>query len=237
MIKKLFLFVSLLFTFTFVSAEGVSLDRMVEVINDGVITDEYLDMKSHEVDSDTSRRKWKNVVLKADHTEDTLTVSVQFEDFDGIYAKGFTAYLVDGNLKSEINFTSKDLEEKNFDDEVELHNLLPYWEIEASSGFSEVKNYLKSGYIKKLDEIFDKCYKEEMHLCRTHIDSIGSYSYISEVEMNDEATNYLLKVLKKEAKAEKNNKLTLFVVLVGIVILFVFLILKLKEPKPKALKY
>ena len=114
---------------------------------------------------------------------------------------------------------------------------MPLWEVEASGEWKEIKKYVSGSYINKLNTIFDRCYRKEMHLCRTSVNSYDNHVYTSDVELNEKAALYALSVLKEEKKAADNDRLMAMLAIAAVVLVIIILLLKSKEPKPQIMKY
>ena len=121
--------------------------------------------------------------------------------------------------------------------EIEIHNMLVYWAVEASDSFETIKEYVDSNYIQMFEGYFDRCYREEMHACRTNVISYGNYEYISDVELNEEPGKYVIVKLKEDKREEHNSNMLYMIFIVGAVIGVLFIIAKLSEDKPKPIKY
>lgn len=220
-----------------VSAKNVTLDDMVDVINDGIITDEFIAMKKSELNNETKELLWNDVKVNAYVEDGMLYVNYEYSTDEEVIAGGVEAIILeDGKtLKSEITYNQYD--DYFWEREIELHNLLPLWEIEASDGFEEIKKYVKENYIRKFNTIIDRCYRQEMHVCRTSVSTYGDYVYTSDVELNEEPANYVLKVLKEEKKEQDNDRLMAVLVVIAVIVGIIMLIMKGSEPRPKPIKY
>lgn len=235
---SLLLFVMFLFLFGInVNAKNVTLEDMVDVINNGAITNEYLESKKSELDEETGKLKWDNVIVKAYIDDGMLYIDCEYITPDEVNAVGVEAIIQEDGitLKSVIEYNEKD--EYHYEREIELHNLIPLWEIEASDGWEKVQEYVESDYINKLNSIIDRCYRREMHACRTSVSTYGQHEYISDVELNEETANYVISKLKEEAKEEANDKLNARLLVLAIILILVMLFIKLIQPKAKAIKY
>lgn len=220
-----------------VNAKNVTLEEMVDVINNGTITSEYLESKKSELDEDTGKLKWDNVIVKAHIDDGMLYIDCEYITPEEANAVGVEAIIQEDGitLKSVIEYNEKD--EYHYEREIELHNLIPLWEIEASDGWEKVQEYVESDYINKLNSIIDRCYRQEMHACRTSVSTYGQHEYISDVELNEEAVNYVISKLKEEAKEEANDKLNARLLVLAIILILIMLVIKLLQPKAKAIKY
>lgn len=233
------LFISLFFLGIIVNAKTVTIEDMIQVINNGEITKEFLNTKQNVTDKD-GNKLWKSVTLRAHLSDDNaLQISGQYQVNNDDVTKLFIvkAYMQeDGKtLKSVIEYNEKD--EYHPLEEIEIHNLIPLWEIEASDGWKEIKEYVDKDYINKINSIIDRCYRKEMHACRTSVSTYGQHEYISDVEMNEEAANYVITKLEDEAKEIANDRLMVLLLVVAIILILVILVLKSFEPKPKTIKY
>lgn len=239
---SLFLFVIGLFFFGItVNAKSVSLEDVVEVINSGDITKEFRKDKLSEKDSDTGKKLWKEVEIKASAINNQVYIQFTYSNDDNVmYSTVVANVLEDGlTLQSNIEYSDKDSEEnlKIIRYKIELHDLLPLWEVEASGEWKEIKKYVSGSYINKLNTIFDRCYRKEMHLCRTSVNSYDNHVYTSDVELNEKAALYALSVLKEEKKAADNDRLMAMLAVAAVVLVIIILLLKSKEPKPQIMKY
>lgn len=235
---SLLLFVMFLFLFGInVNAKNVTLEDMVDVINNGTITNEYLESKKSELDEENGKLKWDNVIVKAYIDDGMLYIDCEYITPDEVNAVGVEAIIQEDGitLKSVIEYNEKD--EYHYEREIELHNLIPLWEIEASDGWEKVQEYVESDYINKLNSIIDRCYRQEMHACRTSVSTYGQHEYISDVELNEETANYVISKLKEEAKEEANDKLNARLLVLAIILILVMLFIKIIQPKAKAIKY
>ena len=230
--KKLILFIFM----GSVSAKEVTLDDMVNVINNGVITEEFKKDKLAEIDEKTKEKKWASITIGATKKENGIEVSYAYSG-STIEVGSFSATILeDGKtLQSKISYKKDD--DYKFEHEIELHRLLVYWAIEASDGFSTVKEYLDKDYITFFDAVFNKCYRKDMHSCRTYVSNYGDYEYTSDVELNEGAVDYLIDYLKEEDRKEKNTDMLLMIAGVGVVILILFIIAKSMEEPVKKVKY
>lgn len=238
-IKFSYLFYALImFSFCItVNARNVSLNDMAEVINDGVITKEFVENKLNEKNEDSNSKKWKNVVITAQVVNDQLYVNYSYSGNTETANGTITAKILDDGktLSSTIEYNDND--DYHYEREIEVHDLLPLWEIEASDGFKEVKEYVSGGYISKLNSIVDRCYREEMHVCRTSVNTYENHVYTSEVELNEGPVDYVISVLEKEKKDADNQKMVKTLGVFAIILVIIILILKSFEPKPKPIKY
>lgn len=230
----------MIFVFGFgivVQAKNVTLSEMVEVINDGIITKEFIKAKKAEIDDKTKEKKWTEVNVSA-YTEDgMLYVDYEYSNKDEVVAGGVEAKILEDNLtlKSIINYNEKD--DYLYEREVELHNLIPLWEIEASDGFKEIQEYVESDYISELNRIIDRCYRQEMHVCRMSVRTYGDWEHVSDVELNEEPANYVLSVLKEEKREADNDRLMGILTVVAIVLVVLMLILKSASKEPKKTRF
>lgn len=234
----LFLFTLLMFSFcTNVNAKVISLDDMVTVINEGVITEEFIDMKETEIDEETGKVKWKDVQIRAYLEGTTLYVEYTYTNKDVVSSGKISAVIRDDGitLRSVIEYNDKD--EYHPLEEIEVHNLIPLWGIEASDSWKEITKYVESGYINKINSIIDRCYRAEMHACRTSVSSYGQHEYISDIELNEAAANYVIEKLELEAKEEASKKFNGLLAVVAIILISIMLLLKASQPKKKAIKY
>ena len=239
---SLFLFVIGLFFFGItVNAKSVSLEDVVEVINSGDITKEFRKDKLSEKDPDTGKKLWKEVEIKASAINNQVYIQFTYSNDDNVmYSTVVANVLEDGlTLQSNIEYSDKDSEEnlKIIRYKIELHDLLPLGEVDASGEWKEIKKYVSGSYINKLNTIFDRCYRKEMHLCRTSVNSYDNHVYTSDVELNEKAALYALSVLKEEKKAADNDRLMAMLAVAAVVLVIIILLLKSKEPKPQIMKY
>ncbi len=249
---KLFIILVLMFSFTLVvSAEEekskptVTLEEIVDVINNGEITKEYIKLLKDEVDEKTDKKVWNEIKIRGAVIDGELIVSYSFKgneiredtddySYDGRQRKetGDIRFAIqeDGvTLKSVIKYKEKD--EYLYEMAVEVHNLMPLWEIEATDKFAEIKKYIKDGYIQGINTIIDKCYRQEMHVCRTVINSYGDVEVISDVEMNDEPAKYVLNVLREQEKEANNSRNMVLLMCVAFILAIIMIVLKnIKDP-------
>lgn len=242
-LKKLIFTLCLFMMMGIVSAKEVTLNDMVNSINNGIFTKEFVNRKLEEVDGATKSKKWKDVIINASTDGNTLTVSYTYVGNEGFENQtgSFTANITeDGkSVQSIIKYTDKDDYEPT--NEIELHDMLVFWEIESTDGFKTVKEYeefiVNDGYLNKFNGMFSKCYRQEMHACRTYVSSYGKYEYISDVELNEEAVNYVILLLQDEKRADTNRTILIYTGIFGVVVAFLYFCLKSNEPKAKTLKY
>ena len=45
------------------------------------------------------------------------------------------------------------------------------------SAIENIDKYVKENYISKFNTIIDRCYRQEMHVCRTSVSTYGDYVY------------------------------------------------------------
>ena len=234
--KKLFFFLSLFMFIGVVSAEDITLDEMVDTINNGIITKEVIELdKATLVDG---KPKWEEIIINATKIDNGISIMFTYVGEEA-HVGEVKAYLQeDGKtLKSVITYHEDDkyIPEK----EIEIHDLLVFWTIEASDSFEEIKKYNKDdeNYLGLMVSYFDKCYREEMHACRTNVSNYGNYEYISDVELNEEPAKYVIGRLKEDKRAEDNKNMLYMIFLVGVGIAILFIIAKACEPKAKPIKY
>jgi hypothetical protein len=220
-----------------VSAKVVTLDDMVNVINKGVITEEFIDLKENEKDDKTGKIKWRDAQIKAYIENEALIVEYTYTNKDLISTGKISATMQEDGitLKSVIEYNDKD--EYHPLEEIEVHNLIPLWEIEASNSWSEITEYVDGGYINKINSIIDRCYRKEMHACRTSVSTYGQHQYISDVEMNESAAFYVIDKLEEEAEEKESKRFNTILLIVAVVLILLMLLLKSSEPKKKAIKY
>ena len=224
-----------------VNAKTVTLDDMVEVINNGVITKEYLESKKQEKFPTGNKKMWKAVSVNASVIDGTLSIQYVFENREGTTSDVITAQMQeDGKTLKSVIYFDENQDGVNPDDykyDIEVHNLIPLWEIEASDGWKEIKKYVEKDYINKLNTIIDRCYRQEMHACRTVVSTYGKHEYISDVEMNEEPANYVIEKLEIEAEEEASERFIAMLTIIAVLLVLVILVLKSFEPKAKAIKY
>lgn len=238
--KKINIFFFSLVMFLFcgsVNAKVVTLDDMVVTINEGVITEEFIDMKENEKDEKTDKVKWQDAQVRAYLEGEILVVEYTYTNKDVVATGKINATMQDDGitLKSVIEYNDKD--EYHPLEEIQLHNLIPLWEIEASDTWDEITEYVEKGYIEKINTIIDRCYRAEMHACRTSVSTYGQHEYISDVEMNEAAASYVLEKLEEEAEEAASKKFNGFIAVIGIILALIMLLLKSAQPKRKAIKY
>lgn len=232
--KKLFTFILLFMFMGSVSAKEVTLDNVVNTINNGVITEEYKNSKLSEVNGNV--KVWDSVSVKAKKVADGIEITYEFSGDTTVTGTINAVVLEDGKtLQSKFNFNEEDKDNNKY--RIEIHDMLVYWVIETSDGFEKIQKYVSEDYINKFNGYFNKCYREELHACRTYVESYGNYEYISDVEMNEESTNYVIGLLKKEARSEKNNEILFYLLIAGVVIAVLFFIARSMQPKVKPIKY
>ncbi len=216
----------------------IDLEDVVKVINDGDISKEFLESKKNETDED-GKKVWKSVKLYS-HTENgTLHINYEYEAEEEYYAGNIMANIAsDGiTLSSLIEFNDKD--EYHYGREIEIHNLIPLWVLEASDSWDKIEGYIKdeASYITKLNTIFDRCYRKEMHICRTVNSSYGEHDYISDAELTEEPAKYIISKLKVEAEEKANDRLMAMLLIVAIILILIIGLMKASQPKRKVMKY
>jgi hypothetical protein len=234
--KKLFFFLSLFMFIGVVNAKEITLDEMVDTINNGIITKEVIKLELATMNGD--KPKWEEVIINAVRKDNCIDIALIYVGEEGIMGNVNACLLEDGKtLQSIIRYHEDDkyIPTK----EIEIHDLLVFWAIEASDSFDEIKEYNKEddNYLGLMSSYFDKCYREEMHACRTYISNYGNYEYTSDVELNEEAAKYVIKRLKEDKRAEDNKNMLYIIFLVGVGIAVLFVIAKMCEPKAKPIKY
>lgn len=239
---SLFLFMVGLFFFGItVNAKDVNLEDVVDVINNGDITKEFKKDKLAEKDPDTGKKLWKEVEIRAHLLSNQVYIQFTYSNDDNVVDNTVIANVLDDGLtlQSNIEYSDKDSEEilRIIPYKIELHDLLPLWEVEASGEWKEIKKYVSGSYINKLNTIFDRCYRKEMHLCRTSVNTYDKHVYTSDVELNEKAALYALSVLKEEKKEADNDRLMAMLAIAAVVLVIIILLLKSKEPKPQVMKY
>lgn len=216
----------------------VTLDEMVKVINNGVITEEYLETLKNEIDSETEKKRWKNVSISASTIDGGLSIKYSFEGNEEIRSGEIRPTIIeDGKtLKYVLYFNEDEADYYKYD--IEVMNLIPLWEIEASDKFAEIKKYVKNDYITNLNNIIDRCYRQEMHVCRTSVSTYGDWEYISDVELNDEPANYVITILEEQKAQDDNDRLMARLAIIAVVLIIIIIVLKSStEPKKQAIKY
>ena len=234
--KKLVLFIVMFLFVGNVYAKDITLDDVVNVINDGVITEEFKESKLLELDDKTKEKLWNNISITAIKTSNGIEVSYAYSG-KTVEVGSFTATMLDDGITLQSKISYKKDDDYKYENEIELHKLLVYWVIEASDGFSKVKEYLDKDYITFFDAVFNKCYRKDMHSCRTYVSNYGDYEYTSDVELNEGAVEYLIDYLKEEERNAKNTDMLLIIAGVGVVILILFIIAKSMEEPVKKVKY
>ena len=219
-----------------VYAKDITLDDMVNVINNGVITEEFKENKLSEIDDKTTEKLWNNISITAVKINNGIEVSYAYSG-KSVEVGKFSATMLDDGITLQSKISYKKDDEYKYENEIELHELLVYWAIEASDGFTKVKEYLDKDYITFFDAVFNKCYRKDMHSCRTYVSNYGDYEYTSDVELNEGAVEYLIDYLKAEDRKEKNTDMLLIIAGVGVVILILFIIAKSMEEPVKKVKY
>lgn len=216
-----------------VSVSAITLDEVSNVINNGNITKEFIEKKKTEINPDTKKAKWNSVKLFSNVSGNELSIDYEYDSDQEVVAGNVTATIQeDGKtLKSVITYNEKD--DYHYVNEIELHNLLVFWVIEASDGFETIKEYVEKDYLNKFNPYFDKCFRQEMHACRTNVSTYGNYEYISYVELNEEPANYVIGLLKEEARKAKNQEVLYMLLIAGIIIGVLLLIAKSLQPKQK----
>lgn len=209
----------------YASSATVSLDAIAKVIKDGEITKEYISAKENEK-NEFGERIWKKVVLTPRVEGNSLYIDFSLEGAENSVNDSVLATIQEDGftLKSVIEFNEKEMEQYKL--KIEVHNLIPLWEIEASSKFKEIKEYVSGNYTNELNRIIDRCYRQEMHVCRRSVSTYGEWEYVSDVELNDEPANYVLSVLKEEKRAADNDKFIAILTLIGIGLFILMMILK-----------
>lgn len=226
--KKLVFLVLMFLFISNVHAESVSLDNIVDVINNGVVSEEFKNNKLSEVIPKTNTKLWNEVSIVATKVDNGIDIIYTYSG-SSIESGKIEAFVLDDGktLQSKISYKKDD--DYKFENEIELHNLLVYWTIEASEGFEVIKQYRTEDYISLFNIVFDKCYRKEMHACRTYVSNYGDYEYTSDVELNEGATEYVIDYLKEEKRSENNKRMLVIIAGVGVILLVIFLIAKLCE--------
>ena len=99
-VKLLFILLIMFISCSSVSAKVVTLDDMVNVINKGVITEEFIDLKENEKDDKTGKIKWRDAQIKAYIENEALIVEYTYTNKDlisktfGIASDGLMFYLI-----------------------------------------------------------------------------------------------------------------------------------------------
>ena len=202
--KKLFFFLSLFMFIGVVNAKEITLDEMVDTINNGIITKEVIKLELATMNGD--KPKWEEVIINAVRKDNCIDIALIYVGEEGIMGNVNACLLEDGKtLQSIIRYHEDDKDDDN--------------------------------YLGLMSSYFDKCYREEMHACRTYISNYGNYEYTSDVELNEEAAKYVIKRLKEDKRVEDNKNMLYIIFLVGVGIAVLFVIAKMCEPKAKPIKY
>ena len=219
-----------------VNAQNVSLNDMAEVVNNGVITKEFIEKKLSEVD-DNNSRKWSKAEVTATVVNNQLQINYSYSGKSESATGTVIASILEDGLTLSSTIEYNDDDEYHYENEIEVHDLLVLWEIEASDGFKEIKTYVSEGYINKLNSIIDRCYRKEMHACRTSVNTYDNHVYTSDVELNEGAADYVIGVLKEEKKEADNKKLSGTLIVFAAVLGIIMLLLKACQPRAKKIKY
>ena len=136
--KKVIFLVCMFFVMGCVSVKALTLEGVSNVINNGNITKEFVEKKKKEINNITNKSKWNDVRITSNVSGNAININYQYVGGEETVAGNVTASLQDDGktLKSIITYKEKD--SYHYEREIELHNLLVFWVIEASDGFETI---------------------------------------------------------------------------------------------------
>ena len=225
-IRLLFVFVLLLSFGMKVNASNISLDKFVGVINKGDVTNAF--EKAFPKDSTVS--------ILASKKSDT-EISVQYVIVVPKYEKGeivsyesdtaFLSFYYDSTTNMLVGERTYDTKSDVVINPYITHvlKLVPYWAVEASSRYENVKGYLGSeDLLKTFAKIFDRCYLDKMGVCYTEITEYTNITYRAKVEMSDKGADYAIDYFKEIERQEEDDAFLgflfkIFMVLVALVVI------------------
>jgi len=234
--KKILLAFLVMFTSLIVvnASSSYTVDNVRNVINGGDVTKAFEDQVTGE---------GCEHFINATTSGNTLNIAYKFkceeeqEKITGGEKKTVkeVTYDVSGNiimtLEDNILQTKTDIDNKQVKKDPfygRILSLVPYWGVEMSSRYPQVKKYLdknhKNEFLATFEKIFDSCYFVEMGVCYSATPGLNQTTYTGRIQMDDKATDYALKYLKKEQR-ELNTKSMMFkgIILAGILaVLYVF---------------
>ena len=224
--KKILLFVILCLCFIGkVNAQDITLDKFVNVVNVGDVTKAFVKsfpegstvgINGVKVSDSEMYIEYNIVVPKKEKGEvvgyinDSATISFVYDSSTKI-------------LKGEKTFDQK--EDAIINPYItHVLKLVPYWTVEASNKYENIKGYMGSeDIIKTFEKIFDRCYFDKMGVCFTEITEYTLITYMSKVELTDKGADYAIAYFKEvERQNDESEFLGLLTkILIGLVIAIV----------------
>ena len=106
--------------------------------------------------------------------------------------------------------------------------LVPYWTVESSPKFENIKGYLgNDDIIDTFSKIFDKCYFDKMGVCYTEVTKFPNITYLTKVELTDKGADYAIDYFKQVEKDKDESEFSSFLVkiLIGLVVAIIIVYL------------
>jgi len=248
--KVLLLFLTMMVGVIVVNASNAySVDSVRNVINGGDVTKAFeAQVKGegceHLINATTSGNTLKiDYKFKCIEEREKITGGEKKVVKETVYdvSNSIILTLEDDILQVKKEISNKEVEKDPFYGRV--LSLVPYWGVEMSSRYPQVKKYFdknhKKEFLPTFAKIFDSCYFSEMGVCYSATPGLNNTTYTGKIQMDDKAADFALKYLKKEQR-ELNSKSLMFkaLILAGILIVII-LVCKSMGPNPtkKPLKY
>ena len=98
--KKLFFFLSLFMFIGVVNAKEITLDEMVDTINNGIITKEVIKLELATMNGD--KPKWEEVIINAVRKDNCIDIALIYVGEEGIMGNVNACLLEDGKTLQSI---------------------------------------------------------------------------------------------------------------------------------------
>ena len=239
--KKLIIAFLLFMIIGVVSVKAYTATDVSKVINNGDVTKEFIaNMKKSdcEVTISASADFGLNITYHFKCLEEKeVTVGDSVEKVEQIgYDQTRSIILNDNSGVLEIDKVMKPQDEEDDPYAKNIIELIPYWGVEMSSKYPQVKKYIDDNHNKQvipaLKEIFDRCYYAEMGVCYSAIPGDYENTYQGKIKLDDTAADYALKKLKAEQREIDGKKRNIMLVGVAGVILVLLMVAKSMAGNP-----
>lgn len=224
-----------------VSVKAYTAADVSRVINNGDVTKEFIvNMKKSdcEVTISATADFGLNITYHFKCLEEKeIAVGDSYEKVEQVaYDQTKMISLTENNGALEID---KDMTPQDETDDPYAKNvieLIPYWGVEMSSKYPQVKKYIDDNHSKQvipaLKEIFDRCYYVEMGVCYSAIPGDYKNTYQGKIKLDDTAADYALKKLKAEQRQIDSKKRNIMLIGVAGVILVLLMVAKSMAGNP-----
>lgn len=229
--KKILLFVILCLCFIGkVNAQDITLDKFVNVVNNGEVTRSFINSLPKNSVGSINAIKNSDTNIRID-----CSFTIPNYDKDGNVSYSTEQFGIDFVYDLNTNVLQG---EKSYDTKTDEYispyilsvlKLVPYWTVESSSKFENIKGYLgNDDIIDTFSKIFDKCYFDKMGVCYTEVTKFTNITYLTKVELTDKGADYAIDYFKQVEKDKDESEFSSFLVkiLIGLVaaIIIVYLL-------------